>query len=69
LKYLEVRRIIMDINGERDKNGIKKDMEELREILNEVCVLKQGKREMKRRLIISQQLDELIVEYMNKDSE
>lgn len=54
-------------NNERDKRGIKRDMEELREILNEICDMEAGERMLKKRLILSQKLDQLIVEYMNKE--
>ena len=59
----------MDINSKIDKNGIKRNMEELREILNEVCITQKNKKELKKRLILSQQLDQLIIAYMNKDNE
>ena len=58
----------MGIN-KRDKNGIERDIEELREVLNQICVTQDNKRELKKRLILSQQLDELIVAYMNRDKE
>lgn len=59
----------MGINGERDMNGIKRDMEELRQALNEICVMEEGASTLKNRLILSQKLDQLIVAYMNKDKE
>jgi|GEM_PF-2697701 Spo0E like sporulation regulatory protein. len=59
----------MVINNKRDKNGIKRDIEELREVLNEICAMEEGNKILKKRLILSQQLDRLIVEYMVKDRE
>lgn len=56
-----------------DKEGIldfrleklKMQINELREILNEVCAASDGADVAKEALIISQCLDELIVQYMN----
>lgn len=59
----------MVINNKRDKNGILRDIEELREVLNEICAMEEGNKILKKRLILSQQLDQLIVEYMGKDRE
>lgn len=59
----------MVINNKRDKNGIKRDIEELREVLNEICAMEEGNKILTKRLILSQQLDQLIVEYMGKDRE
>lgn len=61
--------ITMGINNQSDKNGIKRDIEELREALNEICAMEEGNKIWKKRLILSQQLDQLIVAYMNKDKE
>lgn len=61
--------ITMEINNQSDKNRIKRDMEELREVLNEICAMEEGNKILKKRLILSQQLDQLIVAYMNKDKE
>jgi hypothetical protein len=55
-------------NNNREKNGIKRDMEELREVLNEICVMGEGEMTWKKRLILSQQLDQLIVAYMNNNN-
>lgn len=59
----------MWINNQRDKIGIKRDIEELRDVLNEICAVEEGRKVSKKRLILSQQLDQLIVAYMNKDEE
>lgn len=32
----------MGINNQSDKNRIKRDMEELREVLNEICAMEEG---------------------------
>lgn len=69
IQFMQRRGIRMDINSKIDKNGIKRNMEELREILNEVCITQKNKKELKKRLILSQQLDQLIIAYMNKDNE
>ena len=34
--------ITMGINNQSDKNRIKRDMEELREVLNEICAMEEG---------------------------
>lgn len=59
----------MEVNNQRDKNGIKRDMEELREVLNEICATEEGNQTSKKRLVVSQQLDQLIIAYMNKDKQ
>ncbi|WP_160688234.1 aspartyl-phosphate phosphatase Spo0E family protein [Clostridium sp. C2-6-12] len=56
-------------NNQGDKNGIKRNMEKLREVLNEICAMEEGNKTSKKRLILSQKLDQLIVEYMNRDKE
>lgn len=53
---------IVDIKLER----LRKQIDEIREVLNEICVSSEGIDIIKERLIISQYLDELIVEYMNQ---
>lgn len=45
---------------------LKEQINELREILNEICISSNGTELTKEILIISQSLDELIVEYMNQ---
>ena len=56
------------INEEIDKEEIKKNINELRDTLNEICVTQEDAKEVEKRLILSQQLDELIVQYMNNDN-
>jgi hypothetical protein len=55
------------INEEIDKEEIKKNINELRDTLNEICVTQEDTKEVEKRLILSQKLDELIVQYMNND--
>lgn len=57
------------INEEIDKAEIKKNINELRDTLNEICLTQEATNEEGKRLILSQQLDELIVQYMNNDNE
>jgi uncharacterized protein YhaN len=47
-------------------NRINKGIEELREILNEICATLEEKGNDMERLEISKRLDELIVEYMKE---
>ena len=56
------------INEEIDKEEIKKNINELRDTLNKICVTQEDTKEVEKRLILSQQLDELIVQYMNNDN-
>lgn len=56
---------VFDIRMER----LKEQIDELREILNEICASSQGADLTKEILVISQCLDELIVEYMNQINE
>jgi len=48
-----------------DKEILEKNIEELRDILNKVCIKDESIDNMKNRLVISERLDKLIVEYMN----
>ena len=56
----------MEANGAKDayKDQLKKNIEELRDILNEICVIHEGMEKDDKTLIISQRLDKLIVKYM-----
>jgi hypothetical protein len=56
----------MEANGAKDayKDQLKKDIEELRDILNEICAIYDEIGNKDKTLIISQRLDELIVKYM-----
>lgn len=56
------KRVIIDVKLER----LKRQIDELREILNEICASSKGSEINREVLIISQSLDELIVEYMNQ---
>jgi len=47
-----------------DKERLEKNIEELRDILNKVCIEDESIDNMKNRLVISERLDKLIVEYM-----
>lgn len=57
--------VTFDIKLER----LKEQIDELREILNEICASSQNTKLTKEMLIVSQCLDELIVEYMNQINE
>lgn len=59
--------IRLETNNQKDKNEIKKHMEELREELNEICAMEKGSQTLQKRLSLSQELDRLIVEYMSND--
>lgn len=54
------------IINEIHKGQLKKDIEELRDILNEICVINEKIANEGKTLLISQRLDELIVKYMNE---
>lgn len=58
-----------EINEDIDKEELKKHIGELRDVLNEICVTAEGTEGLKKRLIISQRLDKLIVKYMNGNNE
>ena len=55
------------INDNTDKDELKKQIDELREVLNEICVTAEDSEGLKKRLLVSQHLDQIIVQYMNKD--
>lgn len=55
------------INEDIDKDELKKQIEELREVLNEICVTAEDTDGLKKRLLVSEHLDQIIVQYMNKD--
>ena len=58
-----------EINEDLDKEELKKHIGELRDILNEICATDEGTEGLKKRLIVSQNLDQLIVEYMSKNNQ
>lgn len=47
-------------------NRINKGIEELREVLNEICITIEGNEKYEKRLAISKCLDELILDYMKE---
>lgn len=49
-----------------EKWQIEKDIESLREVLNEICIKGDDKETIEKRLLVSTDLDKLIVEYINK---
>ena len=55
----------MDINTIKIEK-LRKTINSLRDILNELCSALDETEEHKQRLIVSQHLDKLIVEYMNE---
>ena len=55
------------INDNTDKDELKKQIDELREVLNEICVTAEDSEGLKKRLLVSQHLDQIIVQYMNRD--
>jgi len=52
-----------EINKNIDKEKLKKYIDELREVLNEICVTDKDTEGIKKRLIVSEHLDKIIVEY------
>jgi NTP pyrophosphatase (non-canonical NTP hydrolase) len=52
-----------------DKEELKKNIEELRDVLNEICLTAETSEELKERLSVSESLDKLIVKYMNEENE
>ena len=54
-----------EINENIHKEEIEKRIDELREVLNEICVTAEDTETLKKRLIVSQHLDQIIVQYMN----
>ena len=57
------------INKNIEKEEIERNIDELRDALNESCATIEETKELKKRLILSRQLDELIVQYMNINNE
>ena len=49
------------------KDELKKQIDELRDVLNEICVTAQDTEGLKKRLLVSEHMDQIIVQYMNKD--
>jgi len=55
------------INDNTDKDELKKQIDELRDVLNEICATAQDSEGLEKRLLVSQHLDQIIVQYMNRD--
>ena len=55
-----------EINDDIDKAQLKRDIEELRDALNEICATDEDIEQLKKRLSVSKQMDKLIVKYMNE---
>ncbi|PRR83637.1 Spo0E family sporulation regulatory protein-aspartic acid phosphatase [Clostridium vincentii] len=55
-----------EINYYIDKVQLKRDIEELRDVLNEICATDEDTEQLKKRLSVSKKMDKLIVKYMNK---
>ena len=53
-----------EVNENLDKDELKKYIDELRDVLNEICATNENSKELEKRLLISKQLDQVIVEYM-----
>lgn len=58
-----------EINKNIDKEELKKYIDELRDVLNEICVTAKGTEGLKKRLLVSEHMDQLIVQYMNANNE
>jgi len=54
-----------EINSNVDKDELKKCIDELRDVLNEICATTENSEGLEKRLIVSQHLDQIIVQYMN----
>ena len=58
-----------EINKYIDKEELKRHIGELRDVLNEICATDEGTEGLKKRQIVSERLDKLIVKYMNENNE
>jgi len=52
-----------------DKETLKNNIDELRDVLNKICVTAEDVDVVKSRLVISQLMDQLIVKYMTQKDE
>jgi len=52
------------INEHMDKKDLENAIEELRDVLNQICITAKTTEELEERLLVSQQLDNLIIKYM-----
>jgi len=57
------------INKNIEKEEIERNIDKLRDVLNESCATIQETKELKKRLTLSRQMDELIVQYMKINNE
>lgn len=55
-------------NWSKDKEKLENQIEELRDVLNEICTSTEDPEQLKKRLRVSEQMDQLIVEYMNEEN-
>ena len=53
-----------EVNGNLDKDELKKYIDELRDVLNEICATTENSKGLEKRLLVSQHLDQIIVQYM-----
>ena len=58
-----------ETNEHIDKEELNKHICELRDVLNEMCATAEDAEGLKKRLIVSERLDKLIVQYMNENNE
>jgi hypothetical protein len=49
-----------------NKEELGRNIDKLRDVLNEICATDEGAGDLKKRLIVSQRLDKLIVKYMTQ---
>lgn len=52
-----------------DKEKLKNNIDELRDVLNKICITAEDVDVVKSRLVISQLMDQLIVKYMTQKDE
>lgn len=52
-----------------EKVELRRNINELRDVLNEICVTAEDTEDLEKRLTVSQRLDELIVKYMTQKDE
>jgi len=53
-----------EVNRNVDKDELKKHIDELRDVLNEICATTENSKGLEERLLVSQHLDQIIVQYM-----
>lgn len=52
-----------------EKEELRRNINELRDTLNEICVTVEDAEDLEKRLTVSQRLDELIIKYMTQKKE